>query len=91
MQALKAGRIGDLGDSMAGDMDAAMVAEWNRVKDTPLPTDPAIVRDRQILFVAVARGILHYLERRESWIETTASTAGGGATEHSHQLQFEWE
>lgn len=88
---LKAGRIGDMADSLAGDMDAAMVAEWNRVKDVPLPGDPEIVKDRELLFVAIARGLLGYLERREDRIETTEENADGSGSEHRHHLDFEWE
>jgi len=85
---LKAGRIGDIADSLAGDMDAAMIEEWNRVKDVPLPNDPEIAKDRQLIFVAVARGMLNYLERREDRIGTTTEDGDGN---HSHQLEFSWE
>lgn len=89
---LQAGRVGVMTDTLAGDMDDAMVEEWNRVKDLPLPTDQNIVDDRHILFVAIARGLLKYLERNEDLISTTEDTTNGGVgTEHSHQLSFEWE
>ncbi len=91
MVALKAGRVGDIDDSMAGDIDAEMIAEWNRLKDVPMPDDPAVVQDRQIIFVAIARGVLGYLQRQQGEIATTEHPADGSGPAHSHQLSFEWE
>ena len=92
MTPLKAGLVGDMSDSLAGDIDDAFLAEWNRIKpDMPLPTDPNIVQDRQILFVAIARGVLNYLERREDRLETTEDQSNGVGSEHAHHLSFEWD
>jgi hypothetical protein len=90
MATLKAGRVGDLTDSLAGEMDEEMKAEWQRVKGQPLPS-PKGAEDRQILFVAIARGLLAYLERNEDSIETTTEEVGGGDGAHKHQLEFHWE
>lgn len=91
MATLKAGEVDDIGDSMAGDIDEAMKAEWQRVKGEPLPSDPGVVRDRQILFVAIAQGVLKYLERMEASIETSDDEIGGGGGSHDHHLSFSWK
>lgn len=92
MAKLKAGNLSNLNpDTLAGRMDEEFVALWPTINDVALPTDARSVRDRRLLFVAVARGMLRYLEDHESDIETSEERANGSGTEHSHQLRFEWE
>lgn len=56
---LKAGHVADFSGSLAEAIDTAMKKEWEAVKNEPMPdTDP---RDRRILFVAIAQGLLTYL------------------------------
>jgi hypothetical protein len=92
MATLKAGEVGDIAESMAKDIDDAMKDEWFRVKGEALPSDPGIEADRQILFVAVAQGVLKYLESMEASIETSTDAIGGGSGgEHKHHLSFSWK
>jgi len=61
---LKAGHVADFSGSLAKAIEDAMKTEWETVKGTPMPdTDPT---DRRILFVAIAQGILGYLNSHES-------------------------
>lgn len=98
MAKLKAGSVTNLQiDTLAGRMDQEFVSLWNGLKadgfkDVDLPNDPAALRDRRLLFVAIARGMLRYLEDHKADIETTEVTLGGGFdTTHDHQLEFDWE
>lgn len=83
---LKAGSFDDLANSMAGAIDAAMRAEWQRAKDQPLPSGVG-EEDRQILFAAIAKGVLRYLHdhRADLLTDTVHDSAGG----HAHQLAFD--
>ena len=87
MATLKAGSIDDLADSMAAAIDAAFDEEWNKAN----PDGPALgqegERDRQVLFAAVAKGVLRYLYQHQLFIDTTVDqdTSGG----HSHRLAFD--
>ena len=92
MAKLKAGTVLDLKtDTLAGAIDAEFVSLWGIHKDIDLPNDATARQDRQLMFVAIARGILTYLEDHRADIETTEDAAGGVGTEHVHQLHFEWE
>lgn len=66
--ALKAGRVGDFGGSLAAAMETAMADEWLAVKGVPLPNMG--VDDRRLLFVAVARGLFNYLKANEDLLMT---------------------
>ncbi len=50
-------------DSMAGYIDDAMKDIYLTMKGTPLKDEGA--EDRRILFVAIARGVLKYLEQHQ--------------------------
>lgn len=92
MAKLKAGTVANLDiDSLAGAMDAEFESLWANLKDTKLPDDPAIVQDRRLLFVAIARGLLDYLHQHRGDLATTEASAAGTGTEHGHQLEFDWE
>ena len=85
MEPLKAGHVHpeeDFNLSMAYEMDEAMKTEWHRVKGEDLSPMPS--EDRRILFVAVARGVLRYLQKHGHDIGTTRSNGG----DHSHTLEF---
>ncbi len=57
---LIAGHVVDFSGSLAEAIETAMKAEWEAVKHAPMPdADP---RDRRILFVAIAQGLLSYLD-----------------------------
>lgn len=79
-------------DTLAGQMDKAFRDHWAVHNDIALPTDPNITKDRHIMFVAIAQGMLKYLHNHRSDIATTEDDAGGLVdSEHDHQLEFDWE
>ncbi|NML16830.1 hypothetical protein [Azohydromonas caseinilytica] len=82
---LRTGTVNDLEDSLAGAIEAAMQAEWHAAKGQFLP-DGAAGQDRRILFVAIAKGVLGYLEAHQAELLTTVEkdTLEG----HAHQLSF---
>lgn len=51
-------------DDMAAAMETALDQEWFDVKGEHLPG--AGSEDRQLLFKAIARGMLHYLEAQQN-------------------------
>ena len=57
--ALKAGTLADFNDSMAEAIADAFEAEWVALKGTALPE--AGEEDRQMLFAAIAQGVVNYL------------------------------
>ena len=98
MDKLKAGNLPDLQlDSLGGRMDAEFKNLWRLHKrDIVLPDDSATRLDRQLMFAAIARGMLRYLEDHETDIETNSvsvSDTNGDGTfgSHQHHLNFEWE
>jgi hypothetical protein len=78
--ALKAGHVADFSGSLAEAIENAMKAEWQAVKGSPMPdTDP---QDRRILFVAIAQGLLSYLNAHQTdAINTIEYDDGVGGTE----------
>jgi hypothetical protein len=58
--ALKAGTVGDYDGSMAAEIETAMKAQWEATKQFAFPPDGH--EDRQILFCAIAQGVLSYLK-----------------------------
>ncbi len=92
MAKLQAGTVSNLKtDSLAGAIDAEFVSLWNSYKDIDLPNDTQAKEDRRLMFVAIARGVLSYLDDHRSDIGTTEEQANGVGSEHDHDLQFEWE
>jgi hypothetical protein len=57
--------VGELTDAIM----EALGKEWQRAKGAPLPA--AGVEDRRILFAAVARGLLEYLESKQQQLIKT--------------------
>jgi hypothetical protein len=85
MGQLKPGGINDMADSMAERISKAMQAEWQAAFGQPLP-DPDN-RDRRVLFVAIAKGVLGYLHDNLAALETNVvQDAPGG---HKHRLDFD--
>jgi hypothetical protein len=76
---LKAGHVNDFSGSLAEAIETAMAAEWQAVKGEPMPSaDPT---DRRILFVAIARGLLKYLEdHRGDMVTSITMDLGVGNT-----------
>ncbi|MFN3324547.1 MAG: hypothetical protein ACK5AZ_13705 [Bryobacteraceae bacterium] len=86
MAKLKAGRVSNFENSLAAEIEAAMKAEWQAVKGTPLPGGPG-EEDRKILFVAVARGLLKFLKDRRADIQTSANDG----VNHRHIVEWDYE
>ncbi|HEX6829635.1 MAG TPA: hypothetical protein VF104_11730 [Burkholderiales bacterium] len=84
MAALKAGKYEDIAGSMAELIEAAMQDEWSRYHGESLPGEGR--EDRLIMFKAVARGVLGYLEAHQADILTTDVSNSGS---HHHTLKFE--
>lgn len=84
MADLKAGRYEDIAGSMAELIEAAMQDEWSRYHAESLPEQGR--EDRLIMFKAVARGVLGYLQAHQGDILTTDVSSGSG--NHHHALKF---
>lgn len=71
-------------NDLAQRISKAMDDEWLAVKGEPLSDQGK--QDRDILFTAIARGVLRYLEDVDAEIATTDTTVGSET--HHHQLQI---
>lgn len=92
MAKLNAGSVtNEANDTLADAIDQEFRSLWNTHRDIELPDTAEAVRDRRMMFVAIARGLLGYLYDHRSDIGTTEEQAGGGGTEHDHDLNFEWD
>ena len=86
---LKAGRLDDFAASMASYIDQAMQLEWKAVKNEDLPTgDAPGAADRQILFAAIAQGVLRFLGDHTVDLITTDVSGDGGVSTHHHEMAF---
>jgi hypothetical protein len=86
MGQLKPGSIDDMANSMADRIDKAMQAEWPAAFPGQTLPDQG-KRDRQVMFVAIAKGVLGYLHDNLAALETDVvkdTTAG-----HEHHLTFD--
>ncbi|HRP27184.1 MAG TPA: hypothetical protein PLG77_01985 [Burkholderiaceae bacterium] len=88
-EALRAGSFASDGDgSLAALIEDAMREEWQAARGEPLPTSGPGVKDRRILFAAVAKGVLRYLyEHRDDLITTLEINEGSG--NHRHEAAFD--
>jgi hypothetical protein len=85
---LKPGHVlTDFAGSMAAAMENALKEEWQVVKGVPLPE--AGQEDRRLLLVAIARGLLRYLEENQDSLialirlrRTTSTFEGDYAVPH---------
>jgi hypothetical protein len=85
MAALIAGKYDAIANSMAQAIEDAMQDEWRHYHGGESLPDQGR-QDRMIMFKAVARGVLGYLEQHQSDIGTTPSDGG---LNHTHELDFE--
>ena len=72
--ALKAGTTGDTSDSMAAAIEQAFRSAWPAVMthmDLPSETSP----DLQLLFVAIAQGVVHYLADHPDSFQVSVTVA----------------
>lgn len=86
MATLKAGSFDDLAASMAAAIDHAFDEEWGRAYPGGPPLAAEGRRDRQVMFAAVAKGVLRYLHQHQLFIDTTV--VSDSPSGHSHQLSF---
>jgi hypothetical protein len=86
MGQLKPGSINDMADSMAEAIDNAMQGAWSAAfSGQSLPDQGK--RDRQVLFVAIAKGVLGYLHDNLAALETNVVQDQPGG--HEHHLNFD--
>ncbi len=84
--ALKPGSVNDMTNSMAQKIADYMESEWLvAYPGDKLPSQGRL--DRNVLFAAIAKGVLGYLHQNLDSLETTIvkDTASG----HKHQLSFD--
>jgi hypothetical protein len=87
MGQLKPGSIDDMANSMADCIDKAMQAEWPAAfPGQSLPDQGK--RDRQVLFVAIAKGVLGYLHDNLAALETNVVKDDPNLG-HKHHLDFD--
>jgi hypothetical protein len=87
MGQLKPGSIDDMANSMADRIDKAMQAEWPAAFSGQTLPDQG-KRDRQVMFVAIAKGVLGYLHDNLAALETDV-VKDNPATGHKHHLTFD--
>lgn len=85
MAALIAGKYDAIASSLAQAIEDAMQDEWRHYHGGESLPDQG-TQDRLIMFKAVARGVLGYLEQHQGDIGTTP---GDGGANHTHVLDFE--
>jgi hypothetical protein len=76
---LKGGHVSDFDGSLAAAIEQAMADELMTVRGQSLPGNQG-VEDRRLLFVAIAQGVLRYLEAHQNEIfKTLTFDAGAGS------------
>jgi hypothetical protein len=69
-------------EGLVGKMTSALKMEYNARKGKDLP--PGYEEDREILFAAIARGILEYFgEKQDEFISSVTFTDGGISEQHT--------
>jgi hypothetical protein len=86
---LKAGTVEDFTSSLAAYIDKAMQNEWKARKGEYLPATGPGAEDRQILFAAIAQGVLKFLADHLGDLVTTDESGDGGVTKHHHAMAFQ--
>jgi hypothetical protein len=87
MPQLKPGSVDDMANSMAQMIEDAMNSEWSRAYPGGSLSDQG-KRDREVLFAAIAQGVLGYLQQNLASLETDVvhETDISG---HKHHLNFD--
>ena len=80
---LNAGSVASFANGMAEAMEISLQEEWLATKGVVLPQGG--IEDRKLLFVAIARGVLRYLEDHENELITSITLESGGI-ETSHTV-----
>lgn len=86
---LKAGTVDDFASSLAACIDQAMRNEWQARKGENLPESGPGVQDRQILFAAIAQGVLKFLADHVDDLVTSDDSGDGGLSTHHHRMAFQ--
>ena len=63
----------DLANAMMNQLDEA----WQIVKGEPIPSPPG--DDARVMFLAIARGLLIYMEQHQNDMVSTVALGGGSA------------
>jgi hypothetical protein len=71
-------------DALTDAIDAAFQAEWVRQNSSPLPA--AGSQDRRLLFAAVARGLLTYLDAHEGDLLKSIDMRVSGGDERTYTV-----
>lgn len=82
---LKAGRVKDFSGSLAEAIETAMKEEWQLVKGEALPS--AGEEERRVLFVAVARGVIKFLDDHQDEIFTSMTLKRGAARKVAYTVE----
>lgn len=72
-----------LADSMAEAMEQEMENLFQAIKGKPLPV--AGEDDRRLLFVSIARGVLKYLQQKQSEVGNISART---SVDHTHQVHL---
>jgi hypothetical protein len=70
---------------LADELETAMAYEWNKLKGTTL--SDAGEDDRRMLFLAIARGLLNYLQKQESTAMNTITLNDGAITDQLYTVK----
>lgn len=66
-----------IADKLADAMFAQMDEAWLLVKGKPIPNPPG--EDARIMFLAIARGLLSYMEQHQNDMVSSVALGGGSA------------
>jgi hypothetical protein len=86
MGQLKPGNVNDMADSMAQMISDFMESEWQAAYPGDTLANQG-KRDREVLFAAIAKGVLGYLHQNLESLETTVVHDQDGG--HKHHLVFD--
>jgi hypothetical protein len=64
-------------DALANAMMAQLGEAWQIVKGEPIPSPPG--EDARIMFLAIARGLLKYMEQHQNETIKTIALGGGSS------------
>ena len=79
---LYGGRLADFDDSMAHEIEAAYNAVLQESGKAPLPAAGA--DDRRMLFIAIARGVINHLQKKQAALTVVLPAAPAGQTLGAH-------
>lgn len=73
-------------DAFAGSMAEEMEKALNQVRtEQGMAALPTGDRDRRMLFIAIARGIINHLEKKQTAFTIEYGNTGAGTDQHNHE------